>query len=248
MVSHAEPASIYVFKLSQDGTAATYIRRLEHPLLQTPNSVAPISDHEIYFTNDHQFKIRDNFLLAKLETYLAYAGGSVVYMDTATESAKTVAHTGFANGVTTLPGGRLAVASTTGAAIHIYNIDAATKGLALNRTLPVAFLVDNLKTDSNGALLAAGHPFGPALEAVATMNREFDLDGTGEPGLKPEGERPRALSWVAEWDGNEEGKLKDLYVGSDYGCSATALRDGKTGWGFILGLYEKGIMQWKDKK
>jgi len=248
MISHAEPASIYVFKLSQDATTATYLRTLKHPLLQTPNSVTPISDHEIYFTNDHQFKIRNDFWLARLETYLAYPGGSVVHMDITTGEAKTVAYLAFANGVATLPGGKLAVASTIGTAINIYNIDPTTKGLTLNRTLPVNFLVDNLKTDTNGVLLAAGHPFGPALEAAASTNREYDLDGTGAPGLKPEAERPRAPSWVVEWDGNEDGKLKDLYVGMDYGCSTTALRSGKTGVGFVLGLYEKGIMQWTDKK
>jgi hypothetical protein len=71
------------------------------------------------------------------------------------------------------------------------------------------------------------------------------LDGTGEG--KPESERPKAGSWVVEWDGNDEGTLNTLYVGMDYGTSTTAVRDVEKGVGLVVGLYEKGIMVWREK-
>lgn len=247
-ISHVHPPSILVFKLSSDGTAATFKRRITHPLLQTPNSITPISDHEVYVTNDHFFKIAELRLLAQAETYLAYPGGSVVYYDLSTDTAKKVANIPFANGVALLPTGRLAVASTTTPAVFIYDVDPASHELSLNLTLKPQFLVDNLKTDSAGMLYLAGHPYAPALEEAAKANNEYDVDGTGAPGLKPEAERPRAGSWVAEWDGNAEGALRDLYAGWEYGCSATAVRDPKVNLGLVTGLYERGVMVWREKK
>ena len=245
VISHQHPLSLLVFTLSPDGKSATYQRQIIHPLLQTPNSVTPISDHEIYFTNDHLLKAAERPLLAKLESYLAYPGGSVVYFDLSTNTGKKVASVPFANGVALLNDGkRIAVGSTSMPAVLVYNVDASTHELTLNKTLKTSFLVDNVKVDAAGTLLAAGHPWSPGIEEVSTKNREFDLDGTGEG--KSESERPRAGSWVAEWDGNED-TLRNLYVGMDYGTSCTAVRDVKNGFGIVVGLYEKGIMVWKEK-
>lgn len=248
MVSHAHPTSLLVFKLSSDGTSATFQRQISHPLLQTPNSVCPISDHELYITNDHAFKIAENPFIAKLETYLAFSGGSVVYYDLKTDEAKKVASLPFANGVALLPGGKLAVASTSSAAVAVYNINPSTHALTLNLTLKTPHLVDNLKADSSGTLLIAGHPHGPSVSVAATQNRFYDLDGSGDPELKPENERPRAGSWVQSWDGNAEGVLRDLYAGMEFGGSTTAVRDVERNLGIVTGLYEKGIMVWKDRK
>jgi len=246
MVSHQHPPSLFIFTLSSDGTSATYQRQVIHPLMQTPNSVTPISDHEIYFTNDHQFKVAERPLLAKLETYLAYPGGSIVYFDLSTDTGKKVASLPFANGIALLKDGkRIAVASSSQAAVLVYNVDASTHELTLNKTLKASFLADNVKVDSAGTLLVAGHPWAPGFEEVSSRNREFDLDGVGEG--KPESERPKAGSWVAEWDGNEEGTLRTLYVGMDYGTGCTAVRDVENGVGLVTGLYEKGIMVWREK-
>ena len=246
VISHQHPLSLLIFTLSPDGTSATFQRQIIHPLLQTPNSVTPISDHEIYFTNDHLFKASENPLLAKLESYLAYPGGSVVYFDLSTDRGKKVASVPFANGVALLKDGkRIAVSSTTMPAVLVYNIDALTHELTLNKTLRAPLLVDNVKVDAGGKVLVAGHPWAPGVEEVSTKNWEFDLDGTGEG--KPESERPTAGSWVFEWDGNEEGTLRNLYVGMDYGTSSTAVRDSEKGVGLVVGLYEKGIMVWREK-
>lgn len=245
VISHQHPHSLLVFTLSPDGTSATYQRQIIHPLLRTPNSVTPISDHEVYFTNDHLFKAAENPLLAKLESYLAYPGGSVVYFDLSTNTGKKVASVPFANGIALLKDGkRIAVGSTTLPAVLVYNFDASTHELTLNKTLKMSFLVDNLKVDTTGMLLVAGHPWAPGVEEVATKNWQFDLDGTGEG--KPESERPTAGSWVVEWDGNED-TCRTLYVGMDYGTSTTAVRDVKKGVGIVTGLYEMGIMVWREK-
>jgi arylesterase / paraoxonase len=246
VISHQHPSSLLVFTLNPEGTSATFQRQIIHPLLQTPNSVTPISDHEIYFTNDHLFKVSESPFLAKLESYLAYPGGSVVYFDLSTNTGKKVASVPFANGVALLKDNkRIAVGSTTLPAVLVYNIDTSTHELTLNKTLNAWFLVDNVKVDTAGTLLVAGHPWAPGLEEVSSKNWEFDLDGTGEGKL--ESERPTAGSWVAEWDGNEEGTFRTLYVGMDYGTSSTAVRDVEKGFGLVVGLYEKGIMVWKEK-
>ena len=179
------------------------------------------------------------------DPYLAYPGGSVVYFDVSTNTGKKVASVPFANGVALLKDGkRIAVGSTSLPAVLVYTIDASNHELTLNKTLKSSFLVDNLKVDTAGMLLIAGHPWPPGIEEMATRNWEFDLDGTGQG--KPESERPTAGSWVAEWDGNED-TFRTLYVGMDYGTSCTAVRDVKKGVGIVVGLYEMGIMVWREK-
>ena len=245
VVNHAKQGpTIEVFALDKSATKANFKRTITHPLINTPNSIQPISDHEIYFSNDHAFKARENPWLSKVESYLAYPAGSVVYMNFKTNEVKTVAKLPFANGVALLNSSHLAVGMTTLPGVRIYAIDAATHNLTMIKTLSTTFLVDNLHVDANGKLLMAGHPYGPDMEAVSATNSEFDLDGKGVG--KHESGRVRAASWIAEWDGNESGKLRDLYVGRDYGTACTALRDVSRGWGVAVGLYEKGIMVWKE--
>jgi hypothetical protein len=70
------------------------------------------------------------------------------------------------------------------------------------------------------------------------------MDQGRSSGLHPD-ERPRAPSWVAEWDGNPEGKLRHLYVGTEYGTSTSTVRDVKRGVGFVVGLYEPGVLQFE---
>jgi arylesterase/paraoxonase len=182
--------------------------------------------------------------MAVLETYAAFPGGSVIYVDLNTNAFKKIADVPFANGITTLNSTHIAVASTTLPAVLIYQVEPRTKDLMLTKKLRPNFMVDNLSTDTKGHLLMAGHPSPPTLEHVAKTNRYYDLDGTGRG--KPAADRPRAPSWVAEWDGNIEGTIKDLYVGSEYGTSCGAVRDVDRGLGIIVGLYEKGILLWKE--
>ena len=157
---------------------------------------------------------------------------------------------GFANGISFLNSSAVAVASSTTAAVWIYSIveasgaDGAAPTLLLSKKVPVPFAPDNISTDRDGKLLIAGHPHAALLDNVAKTNHKYDLDGlTGGLDAK---DRPRAPSWVSEWDGNANGTLRHLYVSSEYGTSTSVVRDVKRGVGFVVGLYEKGILQFKD--
>jgi arylesterase/paraoxonase len=246
VVNHAQSGpSIEVFEVNKQVTGITHQRTITHPLLHTPNSISPISNHEVYITNDHKHEIRDERIKATLETYLSYPGGSVVYINFKTNTTRIVVdNIPFANGIIVLNSTHLAVASTTTPSVSIYSISPTNRDLTLKLKMSVPFWVDNLKTDSSGTLLMAGHPWAPAVSKIAKTNHLYKYVRDRAEGLPLE-ERPRAPSWVAEWDGNEEGKTRDLYVGSEFGTSTSVVRDVGRGVGLVVGLYERGVMMFK---
>jgi arylesterase/paraoxonase len=238
--------TVEVFKVDKQVTEVHHERTIFHPLLNTPNSVHPISDHEIYVTNDHKWEIKDHWEMATLETYLSLPGGSVVYMNLKTnETKKVVDGIPFPNGIVPLNNTHLAIASTTTQSVGIYTIDPVSKNVTRTQKLSVPFWVDNLSVDSNGVLLMAGHPWPPALTKIAKTNHLYQL-GEGQDDGLPLEQRNRAPSYVAEWDGNPKGKVKTLYVGQEYGTSTTAVRDVERNVGIVVGLYERGIMLFKS--
>ncbi|KAF2425326.1 calcium-dependent phosphotriesterase [Tothia fuscella] len=238
--------TIEVFKVNKQVTCVVHERTISHDLLNTPNSIIPISDHEIYITNDHKWEVKEHRQMATLETYLSFPGGSVVYMNLHTNETFKVASLPFANGIAVINGTVLAVASTTTPSVNIYAIDLETKNITRTQKISVPFWVDNLSVDSNGILLIAGHPWAPAVTKVSKTNHLYQLGEGQEEGLPME-QRPKAPSWVAEWDGNAKGELRNLYVGKEYGTSTTAVRDVGRNIGIVVGLYEKGIMLFKSK-
>lgn len=246
VINHGEhPPGIEVFTLSEDAETLTFERTITHPMMRTPNSVQPVSDHEIYFSNDHHYEVRDQPVMAKLETFGHIAKGNVVYLDLATNEGQVVAELPFANGVAQLNRTHLAVASTTGLSAHVFEIQ---PDHSLNQTLRILCdaWVDNLRVDSAGKLLITAHPYALYLEPVAKNQHKYNLDAGRVDGLDP-ATRPRSGSWVAEWDGNAEGKIRRLYVddGQEFGTSTTTARDVKRGVGFTVGLYDKGILQFE---
>lgn len=253
---HASGPSLEIFKLSKDATSLKYEQTIrDSELLKTPNSIVALDQDEWYISNDHGWEIRSAKFMAQLETYSAYPGGSVVYINLSTGERKKVANIAFANGVAVLKNGtELAVASTTTPFIRVYEIDDETRHLTQKRQFTTWFLPDNLKVDSNGRLLVAGHPHPDPVGEQAARNHLYDLDGPGRARssenerklLLPEKERPRSASWVAEWDGTEEGGLVDVYVGGDIDAGTTAIRDARRGVGFVTGLYGKGVLAWKE--
>ena len=246
VVNHASSGSgIEVFKLSDTRKTLQHKQTFTHSTLQAPNSIAAINDHELFVTNDHYFLARNFKPLAKIETYLGIPLGGVVYVNLKTKEARPLASLAFANGVKLLNKTTLAVSSTTGPAVNIYSVNPETKALTLKQRIRMPFAPDNLSVDRNGKLLIAGHPYPPSLEEISATNHQYALDNV-EDGRKPASERPRAASWVAEWDGNREGKLRDIYVGTEYGTACTAARDVKRKLGIMSGLYEKGILVWRE--
>jgi len=242
VVNHANTGStIEIFHLSVSSLTTTHVRTLRHPLVHTPNSIAAITDTEIYFTNDHYFPVRKNALLAKAETYLAVPGGSVVHVNLITDSAKIVAHIPFANGIAVLNETTLAVSSTSKPGVYLYTMTKQSD-LVLQKVIRVPSLIDNLSVDANGKLLIAGHPHAPSLVTVSDTRALCNSDKPEE--RESEVCKVRAPSWVGGW--TEEAGLRELYQGLDFGTSCTAIRDTKKGLGIVTGLYERGIMVWKE--
>lgn len=158
----------------------------------------------------------------------------------------TLTNVPFPNGLARLNDTHIAVSSTSLPAVLIFEISPDFKTLTLHQKLRPWFLADNLRVDSNGKLLVAGHAYAPALTTVAKTNMLYDIDGTGAAGLLPGSQRGRAPSWVVEWDGNAEGTLRNLYIGHEFGTATTAVRDVGRKIGFIGGLFEKGIYVWRE--
>ncbi|KAK7757542.1 hypothetical protein SLS62_000557 [Diatrype stigma] len=131
---------IEVFKLdgiAADGTQtqtpkATHVRTVRHPLIHAPNSIALVEGAggaAFFVTNDHAVPAARNKLLSLLETYVAPPTGTVVYVDMRGEAegegevkAQVVARVPFANGIEVLNETTLAVASTSRAAVYLYEV------------------------------------------------------------------------------------------------------------------------------
>lgn len=250
VVNHASTGSVVdLFELDLHGSSMRLQSSISGPDISTPNSIAALSENELFITNDHFFRTRYNPILAKLETYLAIPGGNVMYTklhgDWSPPKTHVLASVPFANGVTLLNSSTLAVSSSSTAAVRLYNIIYCSNGieppgLEWVATIALPFIPDNLSVDGHGKLLIAGHPHAPTLEQVAKTNRFCESSEADELARC---QRLR-LSWLAEWSADEG--LHTLYAGQEFGTSTTAVRDITRGLGFAVGLYERGILTWKS--
>lgn len=253
VVNHDPAGSkIEMFKLFPSELSATHIGTVAHRLLRAPNAVTALNDKELLVTNDHLYLRKQDPWMSMAETYLGTPGGNIMHVDLNTiytdlkPTVKVLARVPFANGIVLLNETALAVASSNTNAIRIYSIgpssDANVRApkLTLTHTVLLPFHPDNLSTDKDGKLLIAGHPHTPTLEKIAKNNARCNADGSENK----EGCELRGLSWISEW--SEKEGLRNLYVGDDYGTSSTALRDVTRDVGIGVGLYEKGIMSWKE--
>ncbi|KAF5553802.1 serum paraoxonase lactonase 3 [Fusarium mexicanum] len=250
VVSHALAGSrIELFNLDIGSLTASYIQTIQHPLINAPNSIASINGQEFYVTNDHYITKKQSFLLSNLETYLGPATGTVVHVSLKDSDldAKIVAWVPFANGIEILNSSTVAVASSSRAAIYMFNTSDATTFKETSR-IKLPFLPDNLSR-SGEKLMIAGHGNMPAL-AKFTQSRRFCNDPfeheRADPTIKESCRNLQAVSWVSEWSESEG--LKHLYVDTEYPSSSTAVKDGGKGVGIISGLYAKGILIWRDEK
>lgn len=164
-----------------------------------------------------------------------------MHVNLITDSAKIVAHIPFANGIAVLNETTLAVSSTSKPGVYLYTMTKQS-GLVLQKVIRVPSLIDNLSVDADGKLLIAGHPHAPSLVTVSDARALCNSDKPAE--RESEVCKVRAPSWVGEW--TEEAGLRELYQGLDFETSCTAIRDTKKGLGIVTGLYERGIMVWKE--
>jgi arylesterase/paraoxonase len=192
VVNHQRNGStIDIFDLSYADAKATLISSIsdgDHNIF-SPNAIAPISYTSFYVTNDHRFIPRLNKLLNPIETIGRFRWSWVTLVDfsLASPTFKTVAkNIAFANGIVLTPTGReVIVASTTGMSLLIFDRDAQTNTLTLNKSVPVPFFPDNVSFDDslnvddrtvfdeNGRFLrgvfTAGHPSFVKLRGLSRM-------------------------------------------------------------------------------
>ncbi|TLD09399.1 uncharacterized protein PgNI_07411 [Pyricularia grisea] len=253
---------VFRYKQSIISPSLNHLGTIEDPLIYSPNSVEVVSSTELYITNDHHFPARYHPTLSTLENYLLLAKGTVVRVKLSSkepstvESIRTVASLPFPNGIAQLNESTMVVASTSTASIHFYSLgenkkEGKEEHLPLTGMVKLPFLPDNLSVDQKGKLLIAGHPSPPELNQVS-RSRALCQD---ERARSPKAKEPKhcrkamAPSWAAEW--TEADGLKDLYVSrggeaGGYGTTATAVRDCTRGVGFLTGLYDEGILVWRE--
>ncbi|KAF2275020.1 uncharacterized protein EI97DRAFT_494930 [Westerdykella ornata] len=254
VVNHAHNASVLEIFSPVDLAAgtATHSRTLKHPLLHAPNAILDLGAGRLIVSNDHSkwLMARRSKLLAQMETWSGIPGGSVVYIDTkdprAEEKGKVLAWVPFANGVERLNKTTVVVGSSSMSGLYFYNITEEADGtvdLTPSGFVRTPVAVDNLSLEEKtGKLLVAGHPFAPALVDVAIRRgscNSSDFDGEVSEKCKC-----NAPSWAAEW--SEEGGLRVLYQGYAICGSTTAVRDGERRIGVVTGLYDRGIMVFKQ--
>ncbi|KAM0194825.1 hypothetical protein ACHAPI_006833 [Fusarium lateritium] len=250
VTNHAQAGSrIELFKLDVSSLTASHIRTIQHPLVNGPNSIALINGHEFYVSNDHHITKKQSKLLSNLETYLATPTGTVVHVSLKNPGihVKVVARVPFANGIEILNSSTVAVASSSRAAVYLFNTPDATT-FKQSSKIHLPFLPDNL-SGSDGKLMIAGHGHMPALAkftyARHVCNDPFEFE-RASAAAKEVCAKGDAVSWVSEWSESEG--LKHLYVDTEYPSSSTAVKDAGRGVGIITGLYAKGILVWTDEK
>jgi hypothetical protein len=280
VVNHARNGStIEQFSISWDAPDhARWVRTISGPELVAPNSLALTGPTSFYLTNDHLFTRRMPGVLGKTlpitESVLALPLGwaTHVTVSATTTSSSQETHTymtvasyiPFPNGIAISPDGtQVAIASTTLGEIRFYTRDPATDtqlrtqgtpSLSLRARVPTPFAPDNIMFDSQGVLIAAGHPHFQSLVAVAANQTKarapsWVVSITPTPA---DAERGREVAWdvgvpvpasrkVPRVPGYE---LRTLYQsdGSAFSSSSAALRDAETGVLYIVGLYEEGLM------
>ncbi|KAL6236257.1 hypothetical protein BDW75DRAFT_117360 [Aspergillus navahoensis] len=244
---HNDGSRVDIFVLDTEGKVpvARHVRSIIHPLLPGPNSIVVLSDHELYVTNDHYFLRRERPFLSLLETYAGIPGGTVVYVNLGKDKepveVRTVARGPFANGVTLLNETTVAVAFSAAAEVRLYR-RLPDNGLEFLEAIKMPLLPDNLSTDKDGALLIAGHPHPPSLEKTVHKRRDC-IDANGV--VPQECWKSTAPSWVARW--TEAKGVENLYVtAKEFGSSATAAKDAQRNVGIVAGLYENGILVWRE--
>jgi len=251
VLNHAAAGSrLEIFRLNAAGDTATHLETIVHPQIHSPNSIAVLDETSVYITNDHYFLARYHPWLAKLETWLAPPLGNVIHLDIPTSTATHLDRVAFANGIVLLNDKTLAVASTTKAEVYIYhapNKDIGSRGgakpaLYLKTTMSIPFLPDNLSFDSHSKkLLIAGHAHPFSMNPFA---KSRDACNSGEGDEREKACKIRTSTGVAEW--SEEKGLKVLWMGDEFATGSTAVRDGKRGVGIISGLYERGLLVWRE--
>lgn len=270
VINHARERSyIEQFTLNPaEPTVATWVRTLTSSYFVAPNGIALTSPTSFYVTNDHFMTRRlpkpFGNMLPMIETVLALPFSWIAHValqDTHAESTALIEHSfaafglAFANGVALSPDGlTLAISSTSTLQVHLYNRSPQTNALTFVTTVPVPFAPDNLSYDDEGTLFAAGHPHFPSVISIA-KGKLNAVAPSWVVSILPRADSQAALN-LKEYDsrapvpasmqvpGVLTHEVKTMFQsnGTLHGTSATGLRDSRTGFLFVVGLYEQGML------
>lgn len=249
-------------------TTAKFVQTISSPYFVSPNALALTSPTSFFVSNDHLMTRRlPSFLgefLPLVETFgglpLAFIS-HVTISNNSSPGAAVIRHTitkpgvSFPNGLALSPDGRtLAVASSAWAGVHFFNRTQNADGseiLTRAQYVSVPFAPDNVHYDSDGVLFVAGHPYFPALTAVAANKTDqtpswvVSLTPRGGDEAKGEGFDVNApLSAALRVNAAPSHKIETIYQGdgTKFGGSTTGLRDSRTGAFFVTGLYQEGLL------
>ncbi|GAA6022443.1 hypothetical protein JCM10207_004393 [Rhodosporidiobolus poonsookiae] len=137
---------IEVFETELGSEEARWVRTIEHELVRTPNNMAAVSETGVYITNDHRYKVHWS---RKWEKWYSVPS-DIVYCDfsSPTTHCKVAAdNVVYPNGITKGAGDTLYSASTLGAHVKVWSIN-ADDTLSLVQTLSLARPFDNLHYDA----------------------------------------------------------------------------------------------------
>ncbi|KAF9514171.1 hypothetical protein BS47DRAFT_1343513 [Hydnum rufescens UP504] len=200
---------------------AFYKRTFSHPLIHAPNSLLPISPTQLYISVDHRFTVRMPKWIAKLsllENILPDGRGWSSHKTERNLSSRRPWH----------------------APIRFYDRDPGTNKLRFREKIPVPFLPDNLRYDSEGNIVVGGHPnIGQMWEVVYGVRpyspswigrisrRKPLLDGMTV--LAPDDQAAPFVKASDRIPRHPKYEFKTLYYsdGSQYSCSSTGILDGE---------------------
>lgn len=257
-------STVEQFKLFDGESApyrAQYIRTWTHQkAIHAPNAVVPLSPTSFYVTNDHTLTRRLpspwNEILPLIETVLVVPGGWVDRLDWVEGEIKVtraVSGIAFANGIAMSPdGSEVAVASTTGGTVQLYDRDKSTNVLKFREQVFVPFTPDNVAYDEKkGSIIVAGHPHFPSLLEVvakkATTAPSWVLEiekrkDTASGERKGDAAAPYPVYQRVSQMSNPTYDVTTLYQsdGEHFGFSTTGVQHGKHL--FVSGLYQEGVL------
>ncbi|KAF8510771.1 hypothetical protein JB92DRAFT_422660 [Gautieria morchelliformis] len=240
---------------------ATYVRTLTSVHFVSPNAVAFTSPSTFYVTQDHRFTRRLPGLLGKIlpivETLLlpglAWVNHVDIHIDGQLDITDAARGIPFANGIAISgDGSRVAVASSSQGAIQLYSRTSDNK-LKWEEVIPLPFSPDNVRFAESGALIAAGHPYFPAISDVAAQKTQVAPSWVVSitPRIKPlnttaaireDIDAPHPACNRAPISLSHE--VRTLYQsnGSGFSTSSSGLWDTLSNTFFAVGLYQAGVL------
>mmetsp|Transcript_16600 Transcript_16600/g.42458 ORF Transcript_16600/g.42458 Transcript_16600/m.42458 type:complete len:375 (+) Transcript_16600:64-1188(+) len=234
VVNHRYSGSgVDIFRVAEDFSEATFLSRVQDPLLPHPNDVVAVGPASFYVTNQHYFP--PGSLLRMVEILLALPLVNVVYVH---EGKATVALDGFrvANGIDmSVDGEMVYIADSVAGAVVLARRSVETGALARVGQVDVGAGLDNVRVDKDTGVVTA-----------AAMYRGLDfawrVDHAGHP-------VPSAVVQLTPQTDYFGHNYKVSHVFTDDGtyfstCTGTA-HDSKHGRLLLVGLLDDGLLDCK---